>query len=327
MLGKKRSDLSLVYHRHRPRWKPTQAQTTILEGFFTAGHSKVTQDLLMAVQAAGSATETQVGVWLKNRSARAKRKVAYTRQPELKEMEPGALRRAGGFGALGLQEKRHLRDSEIAAPLLVRDGEVHRKAFTICEQVCKIIQSVSDEDVCRMIGFIHRSKAIFCYGVGREGLVMRSFAMRLYHLGKEVSVVGDMNCPPAAAGDLLILSAGPGYFSTVAALANQGRRNGAHILVLTASADSLEWADSTVRLSSACTMHPDHHHSQADGDPLRERPGTPTQEGLASSEGPLVMGSSYEISLWVFLDCIVSILQDEMDVCTQDMVDRHTNLE
>ena len=53
---------------------------------------------------------------------------------------------------------------------------------------------------------------IACYGVGREGLMMKALAMRLYHLGLDAHVVGDMTTPPLGPGDLLMVSAGPGDF-------------------------------------------------------------------------------------------------------------------
>ena len=63
---------------------------------------------------------------------------------------------------------------------------------------------------------------IACYGVGREGLMMKALAMRLYHLGLDAHVVGDMTAPPLGIGDVLMVSAGPGDFATVAALVGGG---------------------------------------------------------------------------------------------------------
>ncbi|CAI5462204.1 unnamed protein product [Closterium sp. Yama58-4] len=75
---------------------------------------------------------------------------------------------------------------------------------------------------------------ITLYGVGREGLMMRALAMRLYHLGLQATVVGDMSCPPIGPGDLLLVSAGPGRFSTVEALLGEARSAGARTAVITA---------------------------------------------------------------------------------------------
>ncbi len=46
---------------------------------------------------------------------------------------------------------------------------------------------------------------IAAFGCGREGLMMRALAKRLYHLGLDVDMVGDMSCPPLAQGDLLLV--------------------------------------------------------------------------------------------------------------------------
>jgi 6-phospho-3-hexuloisomerase len=72
-----------------------------------------------------------------------------------------------------------------------------------------------------------QAKRIVVYGVGREGLMMRALAMRLYHLGLDAHVVGDMSCPPVGQGDLLVVSAGPGDFSTVAGLVGVAQGAGA----------------------------------------------------------------------------------------------------
>src|ERR1700680_4094632 len=61
-----------------------------------------------------------------------------------------------------------------------------------------------------LVDAIVAAKRIAIYGAGREGLQMDGFAMRLFHLGLDVHVVGDMTVPPLGAGDLLFVSSGPG---------------------------------------------------------------------------------------------------------------------
>eukprot|EP00850_Spirogloea_muscicola_P013047 SM000087S23329 [mRNA] locus=s87:39667:41183:+ [translate_table: standard] len=80
----------------------------------------------------------------------------------------------------------------------------------------------------------HRDGAIFFHGVGREGLMMRAFAMRMAHLGLRVHVVGDMSTPAIGKGDLFLASAGPGGFSTVNALLGVAGGAGARTVVITA---------------------------------------------------------------------------------------------
>ena len=54
------------------------------------------------------------------------------------------------------------------------------------------------------------AKRIVVFGLGREGLQMRGFAMRLFHMGRDVAVWGNMTTPALGEGDLFIASAGPG---------------------------------------------------------------------------------------------------------------------
>jgi hypothetical protein len=51
-----------------------------------------------------------------------------------------------------------------------------------------------------MVTELAQAKRVVCYGVGREGLMMRALAMRLYHIGLDAHVVGDMSCPPVGPG-------------------------------------------------------------------------------------------------------------------------------
>src|SRR5215831_19075679 len=89
----------------------------------------------------------------------------------------------------------------------------------------------------RMCAEILKARRIACYGVGREGLMMKALCMRLMHLGMDAHFVGDMSTPPIGSGDLLIASAGPGSFSTILALEGVAQQAGARIMVVTAQPD------------------------------------------------------------------------------------------
>ncbi len=47
-------------------------------------------------------------------------------------------------------------------------------------------QAVGDSDVDTMLAAVKDAKRIVTFGVGREGLVLKAFAMRLHHLGFKV---------------------------------------------------------------------------------------------------------------------------------------------
>lgn len=101
-----------------------------------------------------------------------------------------------------------------------------------------------------------RDKQIVLHGVGREGLIIRGFAMRLFHLGlRKVHMFGDMCTPLLKTGDLLIVTSGPGWPSSADPIITEATASGARALVITAKADGAAAAlATTVALVPAQTI-------------------------------------------------------------------------
>ena len=177
----------------------------------------------------------------------------------------------------------------------------------INEEVTEVLSRVDLEQVKTFLDLIQGARKIALYGGGREGLMIRALAMRLFHLGYEVSVVGDMTAPFLTNGDLLILSVGPGYVSTVDALRSVAQRDGATVVCITAQPDgrTARAADKVVHLP-AQTMADD-------------------TEGKAKSVLP--MGSLFELVLFVFSEIVVLELLKRTRKTFGQARDRHTNLE
>jgi 6-phospho-3-hexuloisomerase len=93
----------------------------------------------------------------------------------------------------------------------------------------RAVERIDDRDVDRVVSCIANARHVSVFGCGREGLQIRGFAMRLFHLGRSVSVVGDMTTPPITKGDLLLVTAGPGMLSTALALVGVAKAAGAHV--------------------------------------------------------------------------------------------------
>ena len=55
----------------------------------------------------------------------------------------------------------------------------------------------------------------FFLGARKKLLVLRGFAMRLMHMGYEVHIVGEVDCPAIGEGDVLIVASGSGGTSSV----------------------------------------------------------------------------------------------------------------
>ena len=69
--------------------------------------------------------------------------------------------------------------------------------------LARVFAKLADDAADPLIEAIVGAKKIVVFGCGREGLQMRGFAMRLFHLGRDVAVWGDMTTPAIGPGDLL----------------------------------------------------------------------------------------------------------------------------
>ena len=174
-------------------------------------------------------------------------------------------------------------------------------------EVASVLERVPAETVEQMCAELERAQRIALYGVGREGLMMRALAMRLYHLGLDAHVVGDMSTPPVGSGDLFVGSAGPGAFSTVLALLRVARAAGARTMIVTAQPDgeAPRRADVVVHLPA---------------------------QTMANDRGPsttsvLPMGSLYEAVQLLFFDVVSIRLRERLGQEPEAMRNRHTNLE
>lgn len=148
---------------------------------------------------------------------------------------------------------------------------------------------------------------IVLHGVGREGLMMRALAMRLHHLGLDAHVAGDMSAPPVGPGDLLLVSAGPGGFSTVEALVRVARGAGARTACITARPEG--------PAPRACDLV------------LTIPAQTMADDGPGGAGSVLPMGSLYEGAQFLAFELLVLDLRDRLGVSPDAMRARHTNLE
>ena len=76
------------------------------------------------------------------------------------------------------------------------------------------------------------ARTVFVAGSGRSGLAMRSFAMRLIHLGLSAHVVGETTTPRITDRDLLLIGSGSGSTPGLGRSLREGavdrRRGGPH---------------------------------------------------------------------------------------------------
>lgn len=170
-----------------------------------------------------------------------------------------------------------------------------------------VFQKIEDEAVDRAVQIIAQARKIVVFGCGREAMQIHGFAMRLFHMGLNVAVVGDMTTPPVGPGDLFIVTVGPGDLSTAWALMGVAQDAGATILFLTAQPQGrcAQRADEILILP-AQTMADDQG---------------------AEKTSVLPMGSLYEGALFIVFEVMVLKLKKNLQITAEEMRSRHTNLE
>ena len=172
-------------------------------------------------------------------------------------------------------------------------------------EIGRVVDRLDEQAVAEACAVIAAAGRVMLYGCGREGLAIRGFAMRLYHLGLAATMQGDMAAPPLGPGDLFVTSAGPGELGTVESLMRTARDAGADVLFLTAVTDTPSVALATRVLE------------------------VPAQTMATDAEGgsAMPMGSAYEGALFVLFEAMVADLSDRLGQDAGAMRARHTNME
>jgi 6-phospho-3-hexuloisomerase len=147
---------------------------------------------------------------------------------------------------------------------------------------------------------IQNARRIAIYGIGRNGLVLQAFAMRLMHLGIDAHFVGQLAAPPVASGDLVIAAVALGRLPTADAVLAAARTAKARTLVVTARPKLVEGADAVIDL--------------------------PAQTMAEPPNSILPLGSAFELALSLLCDLTVVELMKRIGRTNADLLARHANL-
>ncbi len=147
---------------------------------------------------------------------------------------------------------------------------------------------------------IQKARRVALYGVGRNGLVLQAFAMRLTHLGVDAHFVGQLSAPPVAPGDLVIAAIALGRLPTADAVLTAARTAEARTLAITARPKLVQGADVAIEL--------------------------PAQTMADPPNSVLPLGSAFELALSLLCDlCVVELMQ-RLNRTNADLLARHANL-
>lgn len=183
--------------------------------------------------------------------------------------------------------------------------KAYRTVLEECERLLSTLNEAQVRDFLRKVQQEWPHKRLFFWARGRSFLILQAFAMRLMHLGYEVHLVGGVDCPAIAEGDVLLVASGSGGTSSFLLFAEKAHQLGAEVMAIVGRANSAlgERADWVLEFQP-------------------EQAGATVQ--LYSAGG----GTRFEHSLLLFFDaCILSLVFDWRERAYQDMMRRHANLE
>ncbi|MDF1489031.1 6-phospho-3-hexuloisomerase [Tessaracoccus caeni] len=166
---------------------------------------------------------------------------------------------------------------------------------------------IEEEGLQALVNQILQANHVFLAGSGRSGVAIRGFANRLMHLGKSVSLVGDISSPHSTPGDLLIIGSGSGETESLVALAHKAKRSDVRIGLITMDAASTigQLADAVVVLPGV----------------------SPKLQGAAQVTSIQPMGSAFEQISFLTYDAIILELMQRTGQTTDTMFPRHADLE
>lgn len=173
------------------------------------------------------------------------------------------------------------------------------------DEVNAILARLDDAQAEALLDAILRARRIFVLGLGRSGLLLRMFAMRLMQLGLTAHIVGDATTPAIAPGDLLLALSGSGRTETVLTLARNAKSFGAQVAAITASP-----ATPLAALADLALIVP--------AGSVKTDVTTPTRLPLANA---------LEQAMAVCLDCVGAMLAAHYEQDNAAMMARHANLE
>jgi len=194
---------------------------------------------------------------------------------------------------------------------------VQEMMLLMASKIRAIANKISDDDVEKFIAELLLAKRVYVIGAGRSGLVAKSFAMRLMHLGMHAYVVGETITPALNKGDVIVIFSGSGKTKTVADIAETARDIGAHICLITSNADSR-----IGRISDSIVII-EHHRDESENDALEFE----IRQMMGDHKSFAPLGTLFETASMIFGDAVISRLMEITKTDESALKNRHTNIE
>ncbi|WP_230742361.1 6-phospho-3-hexuloisomerase [Methanooceanicella nereidis] len=192
---------------------------------------------------------------------------------------------------------------------------MHATINVLADHLRNMSESIDDETMDEFANLLNSANRIFVMGAGRSGLVAKSFAMRLMHIGYQVYVVGEIITPAVSAGDVVIAISGSGNTRTISEFGEICKKLNVKVITVTSNRESVlgRMSDLVVLVDSNSrrTNETEYMERQLSGDHKSLTP----------------LGTVFELTTAVFLDSFIAKLMIVKGVDESHLKMRHTVLE
>jgi 6-phospho-3-hexuloisomerase len=174
---------------------------------------------------------------------------------------------------------------------------------SILKEISGSFSQIDVSETKKLIERIKLARRVFFVGAGRSKVMLAAFCMRLNQLGIESYIAGNIPCPPAGKGDLVIAASGSCETPSIMAILKRLKKLDIDIFLFTASPDTAihAVADTIMRIQAPYT--------------LSGNEGTSRQ----------LMRTLFEQTVFIIGETIVEELSADTPV--EEIVTKHTNLE
>jgi 6-phospho-3-hexuloisomerase len=187
----------------------------------------------------------------------------------------------------------------------------------MASKIRAISNGISDADVNAFIDELLQAKRIYVMGAGRSGLVAKSFAMRLMHLGLQSYVVGETITPAVQKGDAIVVFSGSGKTKSIADIAETGKEIGAHICLITSNPDS------RIGNIADCIVIIESQRDDARDDAAEYE----IRQMLGDHKSFAPLGTLFETASLILSDAVISRLMEITKTDESALKNRHANME
>ncbi len=176
----------------------------------------------------------------------------------------------------------------------------------ILNELHQTVGLINDQEVEEFVDGIMQARKIFVAGAGRSGFMIKSFAMRMMHIGLEAYAVGETITPRLEKEDLLIIASGSGETKSLVSMAQKAK-------------------DIEGKLSLV-TINPESTIGKL-AKPIVKLPGSPKEKEKSQYETIQPMASLFEQTLLLLFDSVILKLMEKKGLNSSTMFTRHANLE